>query len=155
MNATGEGDLKDYYDMVSSIQEHTIRPKLNIIDEIINRSTIGDHPADWDFSFNPLWQISETERSTIELQNSQRDRNYYDMGTLTPDIIAKQLRTDEVYQYIDEDYISNLEEIVREEEENEENSFDNGNGNVNNFNEEKDNEDNNFNEEKDNEDNSI
>ena len=112
LNATGEGDIKNYYDMVESQQEKELRPKLQLLDEVLVRSALGAMPKDFSFKFNSLWQISELEQADIELKRSQRDTAYINAAVLTPDIIAKQLQSDDTYQSITDEYVDALEEIT-------------------------------------------
>lgn len=65
MNATGEGDLRNYYDRLAADQEITLRPRLAKLDEFLIRSALGTRPPEVHFEFAPLWQLSETEKATI------------------------------------------------------------------------------------------
>jgi len=66
MNATGESDLRNYYDRVNADQNKDLRQGLTKILRIICRSVLGiDAPKNLNFKFNPLWQLSDTEKSTI------------------------------------------------------------------------------------------
>jgi phage-related protein (TIGR01555 family) len=118
MNATGEGDLENYYDSISSKQEVEFGPQLNQLDNVLVRSAIGRMPDNWSFEFNPLWQLGETERADIDLKNSQRDQVYITQGVLTPSIIANDLQENGVYKNIPDDYLEALEIISEEDMEN-------------------------------------
>lgn len=65
LNATGEGDLRNYYDRLAAEQEVYLRPRLERIDEVLIRSALGNRPAEVHFAFAPLWQISEKEKADI------------------------------------------------------------------------------------------
>jgi len=116
MNATGEGDLKNYYDMISAKQNSELRPQINKLDNILVRSILGDKPDSWGFEFNSLWQMSDKETSEIEERNAKRDQAYYGMGVITPAIIARQLQSEDTYQHIDNEYIEALEQLDRTNE---------------------------------------
>jgi phage-related protein (TIGR01555 family) len=115
MNATGEGDLENYYDSIASKQEVEFGPQLKQLDQVMVRSAIGRMPPDWSFEFNPLWQLSEIERADIDLKNAQRDQVYIAQGVLTPSIIANDLQENGVYKNIPDDYLEALEEIDAED----------------------------------------
>ncbi|MEH6676144.1 anti-CBASS protein Acb1 family protein [Phenylobacterium sp.] len=65
LNATGEGDLRNYYDRLASEQEVYLRPRLERLDEVLIRSALGSRPPEIHFAFAPLWQISEKEKADI------------------------------------------------------------------------------------------
>ncbi len=108
MNATGEGDERNYYDKISSDQETKFRPELNRFDEVFARSVLGYMPDDWSFEFNPLRQITEQERADIELKNSQRDQIYLQNGVITEAISARDLMDNNTYSAIDDEYVEAL-----------------------------------------------
>jgi uncharacterized protein len=115
LNATGESDMNNYDDMIQSNQENNIRPKLALLDKVLVRSAIGNYPDDWSFKFEALRQMTELQRADLDLKNAQRDKIYIDGAILEPSIIAKQLKTDETYQHIEDDYIDSLDQLSKEE----------------------------------------
>jgi phage-related protein (TIGR01555 family) len=115
LNATGEGDLKNYYDMVQAKQEVDLGPKLRYLDEVLVRSTFGSMPKDWSFEFESLWQVPPAAQALIELQNAQRDEIYMRNGVVTSSVVAKELREEQTYTSLDDDYIEVLEELDEEE----------------------------------------
>jgi hypothetical protein len=67
MNATGEGDLRNHYDNIKAMQVLELGPALAALDEVLIRSTFGEMPEDFWYSWNPLWQpsvreLAETDR---------------------------------------------------------------------------------------------
>lgn len=66
LNATGESDIRTYYDLISQQQESKLRAGVEQLVNIIYRSDVGgDVPDDLSFTFNPLWQMSEMDKATI------------------------------------------------------------------------------------------
>lgn len=65
MNATGESDLRNYYDRLKAEQELVLRPRIEPLYEAVVRSALGDYPSDVRFEFNPLWQLSDKERAEV------------------------------------------------------------------------------------------
>ncbi len=92
INATGDNDIRNYYDMLSDKQESQLRPQLEYFDEIFVRSALGDMPDDYSFEFNSLWQISEIDKATIGLNNAQRDQIYVMNKILTKARVAEELK---------------------------------------------------------------
>lgn len=65
MSATGESDLRNYYDRIQAMQELDIGPALYIFDECLIRSALGSRPAEIHYAWAPLWQSTAKERSDI------------------------------------------------------------------------------------------
>lgn len=65
MNATGESDLRNYYDRLSSEQELEMTPALHILDECLIRSALGARDEAIYYEWAPLWQMSETEKAEV------------------------------------------------------------------------------------------
>ncbi|WRH62051.1 MAG: DUF1073 domain-containing protein [Fuscovulum sp.] len=67
MNATGEGDLKNYYDHIKAMQELDLTPAMYVLDECLIRSALGSRPAEVHCAWSSLWQTTEKERADIGL----------------------------------------------------------------------------------------
>lgn len=92
MNATGESDTRNYYDRISSDQETNLTPNLNILDEVLYRSEVGEGFEDMCSEFNPLWQITAKEQSEINFANAQADKIYaIDIGAISVGNVAHEL----------------------------------------------------------------
>lgn len=65
LNASGESDLRNYYDRIQSGQELSVRPALAVLDECLIRSALGSRPPEIHYIWNSLWQPTATERATI------------------------------------------------------------------------------------------
>lgn len=64
LNATGESDLRTYYDTIATAQETSLRDGLELLLQVVWRSTFGSAPPDdFDFNFSPLWQQSQSEKA--------------------------------------------------------------------------------------------
>lgn len=132
LNATGDNEIRNYYDSISAKQEANLRPQLDQIDAVLFRSEgIGD-PADMCFTFCDLWQMSEKERAEIGKLNMERDKGYFDMGVMTEGIIAKQLKADGTYTVMTTEDVDLAVELSQAmpppEEENAANPAPNANG---------------------------
>ena len=100
LNATGESDIRNYYDKLSSIQESKYTPKLKKLDEIITASLFGS-TQEVEFEWNTLWQMNDKDKAAVELSNAQRDVAYVNAGILTDDEIRPGLR--ELYTLEDDE----------------------------------------------------
>jgi phage-related protein (TIGR01555 family) len=111
LNATGEGDERNYYDRIASDQKVKFNPPLDQFDRVFARSTLGYMPDDWASTWNPLRQMTEKEVSEIQDKNSQRDERYLRNGVATEALVAGQLQEDGVYAGIDDQYVQDLEQV--------------------------------------------
>lgn len=97
LNATGESDLTTWYDDIKASQESDLAPGLAYLDEILVRSTLGKLPDQYEFSFNPLWQTNEKEKAEIEKTRAERDKIYFDMGSISGGLVARTLHEERTY----------------------------------------------------------
>lgn len=66
LNATGESDLITYYDGINQQQERRLRAGVSLLLAISYRSKFGqDLPESADFTFRPLWQLTDEQKATI------------------------------------------------------------------------------------------
>lgn len=70
MNATGDHDTRNYYDMIKSMQENNLAPKLNQLDEVLIRSALGFYNPEINYEFNSLWQMTPIEKATYGNQQA-------------------------------------------------------------------------------------
>lgn len=80
MNATGESDMRNYYDEIRNGQENILRPKLEALDEVFIRSAIGDMPESYSFTFNNLFQSTPQEQAEIDDKNLDKLKKLWDVG---------------------------------------------------------------------------
>lgn len=82
MNSTGEGDLRNYYDRVQTIQELDISPAMAVLDRCLVRSALGRHPKGMHFNWRPLWQTTQKDRAeagkiTVETLTALKSSGLY------------------------------------------------------------------------------
>lgn len=88
LNATGDSDIRNYYDNVGSHQKNEIGPAMHRLDEIIIRSALGDRPDDVDYSWVPLWQPTQTEKADVLLKRSQAIANIFNTGYVPDEVMS-------------------------------------------------------------------
>lgn len=71
LNASGESDLRNYYDRIQAIQELEATPAMALLDECLLRSALGTRPAEIHYIWNPLWQPTATEQSEINKRTAE------------------------------------------------------------------------------------
>jgi len=109
MNATGEGDLKNYYDMIRSLQMSIYRPLIDDFDLIMSKSMGLSEDIDLSYEFTSLFQMTPRETSDMGLVNAQRDQIYLDRGIITEATVAKDLKQNGTYTNITDEHIADLE----------------------------------------------
>lgn len=114
LNATGEGDLKNYYDEIKKDLKTDFTPPLRILDRIMQRSLWGEEIKDWGFKWAPLFQESNAEKATAEQARSARDTAYLAAGVVDEYIVAQQLYEDGTYTNITPEYLEELKKAVEE-----------------------------------------
>jgi len=65
LNSTGDGDLENYHDKITSMQTLEIEPAMAVLDEVLIRSTFGTRPDNIWYSWPPLKQMSQEQISKI------------------------------------------------------------------------------------------
>ena len=111
MNATGEYDTRNYYDMINTRQEWNLKPRLMDILNFICLGLFGRVIPGLNIVFNPLWQLDAKTRAEVEKNNAERDAKYLEMRVINEAQLAKQLVIDGVYSVITPEHIQFLETL--------------------------------------------
>nr|WP_017854397.1 DUF1073 domain-containing protein [Leptospira interrogans] len=91
---SGQFDFRSYYDDIARDQENDLRPIIEKAIKLIVREKqceiyqkLGGNieGLDWQFSFNPLWKLSEKEESEIDLTKARTNDIYLARGVLSPE----------------------------------------------------------------------
>lgn len=91
MNATGENDIRNYYDFIGGYQESNLRDPVRRFIELsglVKDSGVKALPPAWSYKFNPLWKMSDKELADIDKLNSDAEANRVNAGILQPEEIA-------------------------------------------------------------------
>jgi len=89
MNATGESDLRNYYDRVQAIQTTEVDPAIYNLMEAVIWSAIGGRDEDTHYIWASLWQISDKERADIGWIDAQTIAKLNDTGLFPQEALAK------------------------------------------------------------------
>jgi hypothetical protein len=93
MNATGEHDLKTYYDMIAGKQQKDLNHVIDKLLRVLFRSELGiPVPQDLTFTFRPLWKLSDVEKASIWAQDIAGIVAGYDSGILPADVALREIR---------------------------------------------------------------
>ena len=92
MNATGESDLRNYYDMIASLQERQLRPALEKLLPVMAVSCWGYIPEDLEFVFEPASTASPLERAELAEKLTSPVIAAFSAGLLTREEALEELR---------------------------------------------------------------
>lgn len=112
LNATGDGEIRSYYDLIASMQESTLRPQLEKLDAVLIPSAIGAIPDDFDFEFNSLWQTDDKTQAEITKLVMERDTGYINAGVISEKVAAQTLLNSGTYSGMTEQDVSAAEDVI-------------------------------------------
>jgi hypothetical protein len=110
LNATGESDIRFFYDRVAGLQRKKLKPKLEQLLRFVFRArtlgpnkepspTNGQEPDVWSVQFNKLWEPSQKEQIETRFLQAQADKIYMEDGVLTPMEVRKSRFGGDEYSY--------------------------------------------------------
>lgn len=120
MNATGDSDMENFYNMVENIQKQNMKSNARtVIDLILRQGMIEGKLQEipkYKVKFAALWSMSETEKATVqktkadtEYVKAQTVQVYMDNNVIDPSEVRKSL-TSEGKCYIDKTSLKEEEE---------------------------------------------
>lgn len=93
LSATGDSDIRMYYDNINAAQESKFRRPLDLVIRVLWRSVFGKAaPKDLEFSFTPLWQMSAKDKSDIAKSNAETVIGANEHGLVKKSTALKELR---------------------------------------------------------------
>jgi len=114
MNATGDGDLNNYYDRIKADQELKLREPLEKLMDVVVRSALGDRPNDCQFRFRPLYQMSEKDKADIFKTKADAARVLAGGGDDLPLIPVEALSDSLINSFIEAGDLPGLEAAMQE-----------------------------------------
>jgi len=93
MNATGDADIRIYYDQISDAQDDDLLDPMTRLMELTMLAkegpTKGKVEEDWFIEFRPLWQPTEKEIVETRKNQAETDNIYLQQGVLTAAEVAE------------------------------------------------------------------
>ena len=93
LNATGEADLRNYYDMIAQMQERILRPALEKLLPVMAVSCWGCVPEDLAIVFEPVMTSSPAERAELVQKLSGDVIEGYKCGLFTREQAIGELKS--------------------------------------------------------------
>lgn len=101
LSATGESDIRNYYDRCGTVQKIEIQPSLKKLDDVIIRSALGPIQPDKSnsiyYTWNPLWQLTDVEKADVDLKRSQAFKIDVDTGLINS-VVLKKARENQIIE---------------------------------------------------------
>lgn len=110
MSATGESDLRNYYDRLSSDQRLEMSPACYNLFECLMRSATGTRDASNWYQWSPLWQMSASELAEIGKKNAETANTLNNTGLFMPEALSKVVTN----QMVESGFYPGLEEATEE-----------------------------------------
>ena len=120
LNATGDADVRWFYDQVSSMQDRHLEPILKRLYTVamLNHAgpAKGKIPKNWTIELPPLWQLTDLEQAQLRKTQADTDAIYIAAQVVTPQEIAKSRFGGDSYSTSTEIDIDLREELLADDE---------------------------------------
>ena len=112
LNATGENDIRNYYDKVKSEQQMILTPTLSRLDEVLIRSVLGSRPPEIFYEWRSLWQMTDAQKADLASKKATTFKTDVDAGVLDINVLRKA----RVNQLVEDGTYPGLEQIIEEQD---------------------------------------
>jgi phage-related protein (TIGR01555 family) len=112
LNATGDGDLRNYYDRIHSDQNNTLSPALATLDDVLLASALGSRNPSIYYEWNNLWQMSEEEKANLAILKAKT----YQIDAMVGLVDQEALRIGRQNQLIEDGVYPGIEEALEEQD---------------------------------------
>lgn len=115
MNATGESDLRNYYDRLTAMQELEMTPAMARLDEALIRSALGSRPPEIYYDWAPLWALSDKEKADVFKTKADAARMIAGTGGASPSLLPIEALSDSLVNALVQDgSLPGLEAAIEE-----------------------------------------
>lgn len=93
LNATGESDMRNYYDMINAQQEARMRTGIEMLRSVTYRSRFGKAPEKGEtFEFTNLWKMTDAEKAQVASQTMQTAASGMESQILSRQTAMKEIK---------------------------------------------------------------
>jgi uncharacterized protein len=103
LNASSEGSIRVYYDLIHSTQEYLIRPPLQIVVDLVQIELFGDVDPDILLEFEPLYEMTDIEKAQVRYQDAQTGALLIQSQVIDPQEERARVADDPDTPYVDLD----------------------------------------------------
>lgn len=97
LNATGESDIRLFYDQIGTDRKQIVEPAIMRLVEVATRG----QTEGWRVVFPPLWQESPKEKAERQKAEAERDNVYIQAEVATPEEVALSPHVEDIYPGLD------------------------------------------------------
>jgi len=102
LNATGEGDLENYYNSIASYQESHLDPKFEKLFDVLGPSVLGKEKwmqikKDFELEFESLWNLDGTEKASVDETNVRILTALKDAGIIDAEFIVDEINSKKIF----------------------------------------------------------
>jgi len=102
LNATGEGDLENYYNGIASYQETRLDPKYEKLFNILGPSILGQEAwqrikPKFELEFESLWNLDGQEKATVDETYTRILTTLKDAGVIPVEYIVNELNAKKIF----------------------------------------------------------
>lgn len=95
LNATGDSDIRWFYDRIRTEQINVLKPRLERIVRLAMRAKGVTEPPAWSIKFASLYQLTDAEQADLRAKQATIDTQYITAQVLTPEEVrANRFRRD-------------------------------------------------------------
>ncbi len=99
LNANSDGETRNFYADVHSLQEKNMRPGISTILEAVQFSLFGKLIDGMGFEFLPLWEMDDKDKAEMRKADADADVAYVTAGIISPEEARERLAHDETSPY--------------------------------------------------------
>ena len=102
LNATGEGDLENYYNNIASYQETHLDPKYEKLFDVLGPSVLGQEQwsqikKDFELEFESLWNLDGQEKATVDETYARILTTLKDAGVIPTEYIIDEINAKKIF----------------------------------------------------------
>lgn len=99
LNASTDGEVRSFYDMIHAYQEKVYGAPLKIALEVLQLNRYGEIDPEITYEFNPLWELDEAGRSAVQKTQADTAAVWMQEGVIAPEESRKALAADPASPY--------------------------------------------------------
>lgn len=99
LNATGDTELRVFYDREHAYQEYFYDPHLTDVFKMAQINIWGEVDEDMIYAYEPLYELTELQQAELHERNAKADQTLVDAGVLDPTESRKRLSEDPAQRY--------------------------------------------------------
>jgi len=110
LSATGDSDVRNYYDRIATEQSVIVQPAMERLDKILVVSSLGTYPDGMFYDWNALWQMDPKDAAEIAVKKASVMKSDVDAALMDPMVLQKAREN----QLIEDGTYPGLEQIIED-----------------------------------------